>query len=269
MKISRKWRLFLAYQGLILISFGYSWFADAADNIVYIILALFSLAVITLASVLYVVEKKINLNDLLLIILPNFFFSYILFMVFIKLKNNDIKYKETIESRALSITESIQQDSLLRLSFRGLSEIPDSLLPYSKSVSKLYISFNRFRDFDENIRHFENLTFVDMTDNPKLNFESFVIGLSNNKKLKILRANSSNIKEIPDEIKLLTKLRVLELFNNPIERLPKSFAELDNLEILSIGSTPLGEKYKVLLDEIDDINLVHDSLNIPKGVQVR
>ncbi len=153
---------------------------------------------------------------------------------------------------------------------------------YSK-VRRLDMSKQQLKELPSDLKKFENLRSVNLSNNPDLNFENAIQTLRELKKLEVVILDSNRIEKIPENIgsiKLLThlslvnnpkldlsqlseilqestRLKSLNLSNNNIQKLPESFSELStitNLRLTNNGINSVDDF--IVLGKMESLDLL-------------
>lgn len=148
----------------------------------------------------------------------------------------------------------------------------------------LSMTFNDFREINENIGHLTKLKYLNIGANGKLRELPASIGnlrclqmlnispnglnglrdeLANCSELVSIVGNAGTIKRLPERIEKMVNLRHLNLAANKITELPETFGELVSLEDLSLGSNDIRELPKSFskLKELNFCGLAYNRFN--------
>ncbi|XP_048738113.2 leucine-rich repeat-containing protein 28-like isoform X2 [Ostrea edulis] len=128
---------------------------------------------------------------------------------------------------------SNQMNSILSMNYRGLEDMPTSLMSSHSAadVQHLYMKGNRLTGVPETIYKFENLTVLYLQSN---RIESLPQTIGALKTLELLDVSFNYLEKLPEEIGCLQKLKRLYAFSNRLKQLPKSVGALQNLEVLGV-----------------------------------
>jgi Leucine-rich repeat (LRR) protein len=133
-----------------------------------------------------------------------------------------------------------QSNNYVRLKYKNIKKLPDSLLSY-KSIDSLDLSINLLRKIDfEKIP--SNIHYLDLGYNPLKKID----GICRLTQLNELCLMHTYVKELPDCICEMPNLEILQLVNIRLEKLPECLMNNKTLRlvILSGNTPPFTEDYK-------------------------
>lgn len=142
------------------------------------------------------------------------------------------------EALPVSFMASVLMNPLISLNYKGLEEIPPSMInsPLTANVQHLHMKGNRLTELPESIHLFENLKVLYLQSNRIKLLPNAVGALKN---LELLDVSFNYLESLPEEIGGLKKLKKLYAFSNRLRELPKSIEALQNLEVLGIMKNEL------------------------------
>ncbi|TFF97754.1 MAG: leucine-rich repeat domain-containing protein [Promethearchaeota archaeon] len=116
--------------------------------------------------------------------------------------------------------------------------------------------FKLFKEEAEFIKNVEKIADIDLPIIKEENFKKngFGIVLKDGKIQRLGLANK-NIKNLPENIDVLTELRTLNLAGNRIESLPKSMVNLKNLKELNITENPI-KNFPEIIEHLNSVKYV-------------
>nr|XP_022333285.1 leucine-rich repeat-containing protein 28-like isoform X1 [Crassostrea virginica] len=128
---------------------------------------------------------------------------------------------------------SNQMCSIISLNYKGLDELPPSMLNshLTAQIQQLYMKSNRLTTLPESVHQFLSLKVLYLQNN-RIEFLPETIGALKN--LELLDVSFNYLDSLPQEIKHLQKLKRLYAFSNRLKELPKSIEDLQNLEVLGV-----------------------------------
>ncbi len=120
---------------------------------------------------------------------------------------------------------------ILKLNFRNLSELPNSLGNLSL-LEELHGYRNNLETIPESIGNLKSLQFLDLRGNNLINLPESIGELES---LEILKLDENNLNSLPESLGNLEDLEQLYLNGNKLETLPNSIGNLKSLEILQLN----------------------------------
>ena len=132
-----------------------------------------------------------------------------------------------------------EQITLLDLSRKGLTRLPDDIFDGFTNLKKLYLYYNRLTKLPESIGNLTNLEILWLEHNYLTKLPESIGNLTN---LEALRLSYNKLTELPDSIGNLTNLEELDLDYNKLTELPESIgSNLTNLKWLWLNDNDLTE----------------------------
>ncbi|MEL6810197.1 MAG: leucine-rich repeat domain-containing protein [Bacteroidota bacterium] len=109
----------------------------------------------------------------------------------------------------------------------------DALLLIKEDVTKLDLSDASLNALPKTLREFPNLKYLDISGNRFTDKEKLFEELSLLPSLRILRLNSSNLKTLPSNVRLLQDLEVLDVSRANLQSI-ENIGDLEKLKLLSV-----------------------------------
>nr|XP_022307181.1 protein scribble homolog isoform X17 [Crassostrea virginica] len=118
----------------------------------------------------------------------------------------------------------------------SLTDVPDDVLRYSRSLEELLLDANQLKDLPKGFFRLVQLRKLSLSDNEIARLPPEVANLVNLMEMDISR---NDIGDIPENIKFLKNLQVLDISSNPLTKLPEGFTQLRNLTHLGLNDISL------------------------------
>ncbi|KAK3088695.1 hypothetical protein FSP39_022487 [Pinctada imbricata] len=118
----------------------------------------------------------------------------------------------------------------------NLTDVPDDVLRYSRTLEELLLDANQLRDLPKGFFRLVQLRKLSLSDNEIGRLASEVGNLVNLMELDVSR---NDIGDIPENIKFCKNLQVLDVSSNPLTKLPEGFTQLCNLTHLGLNDVSL------------------------------
>ncbi|XP_062590089.1 protein scribble homolog isoform X5 [Saccostrea cucullata] len=118
----------------------------------------------------------------------------------------------------------------------SLTEVPDDVLRYTRSLEELLLDANQLKDLPKGFFRLVQLRKLSLSDNEIARLPPEVANLVNLMELDVSR---NDIGDVPENIKFLKNLQVLDVSSNPLTKLPEGFTQLRNLTHLGLNDVSL------------------------------
>jgi internalin A len=166
-------------------------------------------------------------------------------------------------------SEIIKLDHLetLDLSGTGIPALFSTPTNKSHNLSSLIVSNNDLKQFPEWIRHFPNLTSLDISRN----YLKLPKWLSKLKNLTSLNVSSNHLRTLPEEISELKNLTSLSAGNNELSVLPESICKLRKLTSLNVSNNRLSALVERMIElgDLTSLDISHNSFKeLPKELRL-
>lgn len=120
----------------------------------------------------------------------------------------------------------------------NLSQIPEDILRYARSVEELLLDSNHIKELSKPLFRFHKLRRLALSDNEIARLPPDISSLPN---LMELDLSKNDISDIPENIKLCKNLHYLDISNNPIIDFPSCIIQLSALTHLGLNDISLAE----------------------------
>lgn len=133
-------------------------------------------------------------------------------------------------------------------------------------VVRLDLSHQNLKSLPDDFEQYENLKFLNLSNNPDLQLDNIGNQLVNLKKLKVLQLDSNNLLELPKWVGQLKSIKNISLVYNPQLNYSKSLNNLNTLK----GLKKLNLSYNNLLElpesitgltQLKNLRLSHNKIN--------
>lgn len=175
-----------------------------------------------------------------------------------------LKHVDLAENKLKALPKGIFSNNkkleTLNLSFNQFRKLDANIFSFSGSLKDLYIAGNKFTKFPVVLSSLVNLEGFNAAEN---NISSIDGAFKNLKKLKFLRLENNNIKEVfTEDFGALAQLEGLFLSSNAIEKLPNDFFNVfHDLQYVGLGNNKFTSfDMKSLPETIWSINLSNNDL---------
>lgn len=124
------------------------------------------------------------------------------------------------------------------LSYGGLTNLPEYLIPRAKEIRSLLLQNNLFTKLPDAFGLFVNLISVDLSNNSLSSICNDILHLKSLRTL-VVRNNGLKNSSIPKDFGVLPSLETLNFSGNELGELPHQFTELKKLKSLYLGGNKI------------------------------
>lgn len=183
--------------------------------------------------------------------------------------NPGMKWDEVLSRITNNIVE-------LDLTGNSLSALPQSLYEY-KQLQKLHLQGNYISTLNDKFVTFENITYLNLSNMPLMNWKTSFDAIIKLKQLKVLKISNNELIELPAKLGALTNLTELHADGNKLQSLPESIGQLSQLVLLNLNTSKSGQtrnqigKFPASFGKLTNLEYLYMNgtymLSLPNGLE--